>query len=84
MDPASMNSKGPVMVYTGGGTSSAAGEAHLWVCSGKNIGRRFALDKPDMVIGRSSSADIPVVDERVSQQHALVETRDGEHVLRDP
>lgn len=78
-----MNAKGPAVVYTGGGHSSAAGEAHLWVCSGQNIGRRFALDKPDMVIGRSSSADIPVIDERVSQQHAVIETRSEGHHLRD-
>lgn len=78
-----MNSKGPAVVYTEGGQSSAASEAHLWVCSGQNIGRRFALDKPDMVIGRSSSADIPVIDERVSQQHAVIETRDEGHHLRD-
>lgn len=77
-----MTSKGPVMVYTGGG-ARAATEAHLWVCSGKNIGRRFALDKPDMVVGRSSTADIPVVDERVSQQHALISPHGDGHTLRD-
>ena len=78
-----MNSKGPIVVYTGGGQRNSQGEAHLWVCSGKNIGRRFALDKPNMVIGRSSTADIPVVDERVSQQHAVIEQREGVHFLRD-
>ncbi len=70
-------------MHTGDGQPSAAGEAHLWVCSGQNIGRRFALDKPDMVIGRTGSADIPVIDERVSQQHAVIETVDNGHRLRD-
>lgn len=72
-----------MVVHTGDEQPSAAGEAHLWVCSGQNIGRRFALDKPDMVIGRSGSADIPVIDERVSQQHAIIETAPNGHRLRD-
>ncbi|MCB9648540.1 MAG: FHA domain-containing protein [Deltaproteobacteria bacterium] len=78
-----MSSKRPVIVFSQGGQKSVPTEAHLWVCSGKNIGRRFALDKPDLLIGRTSSADVPVVDERVSQQHALIETRDTGHVIRD-
>jgi pSer/pThr/pTyr-binding forkhead associated (FHA) protein/uncharacterized protein involved in exopolysaccharide biosynthesis len=78
-----MSSKRPVFVFSQGGQKNPSTEAHLWVCSGKNIGRRFALDKPDLLIGRSSSADVPVVDERVSQQHALIETRDNGHVIRD-
>ena len=78
-----MSSKRPVFVFSQGGQKPAPTEAHLWVCSGKNIGRRFALDKPDLLIGRSSSADVPVVDDRVSQQHALIEVRDTGHVVRD-
>lgn len=77
-----MNPKGMVILNgTGGG--AAPGEAHLWVCSGKNIGRRFALDRPEQTIGRSASVEIPVIDERVSQQHAKIIAGEGGHYLYD-
>ena len=58
-------------------------EAHLWVCSGENIGRRFELDKPQHLIGRTANIDIPVVDERVSQLHAKVVLQDDGHFVQD-
>ena len=58
-------------------------EAHLWVCSGENIGRRFALDQPEHLIGRTATVDIPVIDERVSQTHAKVVLQDGRHFVED-
>lgn len=79
-------SRRAVIVFSGGGEPEDKGsklEAHLWVCSGPNIGRRFAIDRPRLVIGRSPSVEIPVVDERVSQQHARIEVRDGRHYLLD-
>ncbi|MBK6686426.1 MAG: FHA domain-containing protein [Deltaproteobacteria bacterium] len=79
-------SRKAVIVFSGGGEPEDRGsgvEAHLWVCSGPNIGRRFAIDRPRLVIGRSPAAEIPVVDERVSQQHARIELRDGRHHLLD-
>ncbi len=58
-------------------------EAHMWVCSGENIGRRFALDKAEHLIGRTANIDIPVLDERVSQMHAKVVLQDGRHFVED-
>lgn len=58
-------------------------EAHLWVCSGENIGRRFALDKLEHLIGRTANIDIPVIDERVSQRHARVALQEGRHYVED-
>lgn len=78
----SMNPKG-MAILNGPGQASAPGEAHLWVCSGKNIGRRFALDRQEHTIGRSANVEIPVVDERVSQQHAKIITGQGGHFLYD-
>ena len=75
-----MNSKAMVVR---GNQQDAPVEAHLWVCSGENIGRRFALDKPEHLIGRTSNADIPVLDERVSQNHARVVLQDGRHYVED-
>lgn len=77
-----MNPKG-MAILSGPGQGNAPGEAHLWVCSGKNIGRRFALDRAEHTIGRSAHVEIPVVDERVSQQHAKIVSGPGGHFLYD-
>ncbi len=66
-----------------GDQQGAPMEAHLWVCSGENIGRRFALDKPEHTIGRTADVDIAVLDERVSQRHAKVVMQDGRHFVED-
>ena len=50
---------------------------------GENIGRRFALDKPEHLIGRTANIDVPVIDERVSQMHAKVVLEDGRHFIHD-
>ncbi|MEL7370376.1 MAG: FHA domain-containing protein, partial [Myxococcota bacterium] len=75
-----MNQKAMVMM---GNPQGSPIEAHLWVCSGENIGRRFALDKSEHLIGRTTTADIPVLDERVSQNHAKVVLQDGHHLVED-
>ena len=75
-----MDPKAMVVV---GNQQGAPMEAHLWVCSGENIGRRFALDKPEHMIGRTANVDIPVLDERVSQKHAKVVVQDGRHFVED-
>lgn len=77
-----MNHKA-IVIFDGGSSPGTAGEAHLWVCSGQNIGRRFALDRPEQTIGRSPSVEIPVIDERVSQQHAKIVVNEGRHYLYD-
>lgn len=81
-DRSPMNPKA-MFILTGTGEKAAPVEAHLWVCSGKNIGRRFALDKAEQLIGRSPEIEIPVLDERVSQQHAKIVVRDARHWVLD-
>jgi pSer/pThr/pTyr-binding forkhead associated (FHA) protein len=66
-----------------GGEPGLSLDAHLWVCSGKNVGRRFSLDRAEQLIGRSPDVDILMLDERVSQQHAQIILREGRHWILD-
>lgn len=58
-------------------------EAHLWVCSGKNVGRRYRVDNAPRILGRAHGCDIVVEDERASQRHAQLQLIDGGHVIED-
>jgi diguanylate cyclase (GGDEF)-like protein len=49
------------------------GHAALIVLTGAEIGRDFRLRKNMMVIGRGSSADIRLPDDRASREHARIE-----------
>ena len=55
------------------------------MCSGENIGRRFALDKPEHQIGRSAEIDIPGVwTNACPKRHAkVVLGQDGRHYVED-
>jgi two-component system, cell cycle response regulator len=59
--------------------------AYLIVVAGRtSAGKMFKLDRPEMVIGRSADADIPLDDEGVSRRHAKIVARgDGTLQLVD-
>jgi diguanylate cyclase (GGDEF)-like protein len=58
--------------------------AYLIVVSGTSVGKMFKLQGPEMVIGRSSDADIQLTDEGISRRHAKVNIRaDGTVQLID-
>jgi uncharacterized protein involved in exopolysaccharide biosynthesis len=58
--------------------------AHLWVCTGANVGRVFALDRTEHTIGRAGGGALfEVDDERVSSLHCAILSRSGRHFLRD-
>jgi diguanylate cyclase (GGDEF)-like protein len=54
--------------------------AALVMIYGTDLGRRYSLEKPEMVIGRSSKCDIQVDHESVSRMHAKI-LLDGEAPL---
>ncbi len=60
-----------------------AGEAHLWVCSGKNVGRRYRVAEAHLVMGRAADCDLVVEDERASQRHARIRLVQGAHLVED-
>jgi diguanylate cyclase (GGDEF)-like protein len=50
---------------------------------GQNIGRRYFLNKPELIIGRSDSANIQVDQDSVSRHHCKILTEAGRSRLLD-
>ena len=76
-----MNKK--AMTVRDAGSESNPADAHLWVCSGKNVGRRYRVGEGPRILGRALSCDIVVEDERASQRHAQVQFSGGRHLIED-
>ncbi|MFO0722604.1 MAG: FHA domain-containing protein [Myxococcota bacterium] len=55
----------------------------LKLCSGRGAGQRYTIDARGKVIGRSSTADIPLEDGRASEHHAMVVIREGRCLIYD-
>jgi Ca-activated chloride channel family protein len=58
-------------------------EARLVVLNGDQKGRRFELVQPRIVLGRTSAADIPIEDPKVSRQHLAILGKDGRFLAQD-
>jgi diguanylate cyclase (GGDEF)-like protein len=58
-------------------------EACLVVIYGLDLGKKYNLDQPAMIIGRSSKSDIQVDQESVSRNHAKVINTGKSIILRD-
>ena len=67
------------------GAAAARPSPHpcLVVVYGDELGRKFELDRPTMIIGRSSGADILVDHETVSRAHAELVVDGARVELRD-
>jgi two-component system cell cycle response regulator len=59
------------------GEVAPAGDSCLVVFYGQNIGRRYFLNKPELIIGRSDSANIQVDQDSVSRHHCKILTEAG-------
>ena len=66
-----------------GDRARPSGQACLVVFYGANIGRRYFLDRPEQIIGRSESANIQVDQDSISRQHCKIVNYDGRFVLLD-
>jgi two-component system, cell cycle response regulator len=62
---------------------TSTGTPCLVVFYGKNIGHRHELDKSEVIIGRSDSANLQVDQESVSRQHCKILTLAGRSSLSD-
>lgn len=71
------------MTVRGPEIANGPAEAHLWVCSGKNVGRRYAISEVPHVLGRAVACDIVVEDDRASQRHARVQFAQNQHFIED-
>jgi two-component system cell cycle response regulator len=70
--------EGKTVVFGGGAPASGeTGTPCLVVYYGPNLGRRHALDRPEVVVGRSDSATIQVDHESVSREHARILVQGG-------
>ena len=71
-------SKGAAEMAKAGG-----GNACLVVIYGMELGKRYALDRPHIILGRSSKCDVQVDQEAVSRNHAKIITTGKTIILRD-
>ena len=55
----------------------------LLVCMGANVGHRYSLAEPEVVIGRSTRCDIQLNDDRVSSRHAELVRRGSRYRIYD-
>jgi len=61
----------------------AAKEACLVVIYGLDLGRKYNLTRPQIIVGRSSKADIQIDQESVSRNHCKIINTGGAILLRD-
>jgi diguanylate cyclase (GGDEF)-like protein len=61
----------------------SVGETCLVSVYGPNLGRRWSLDREEIVIGREGNCDVPVPIETVSRRHCRLRRRGGEILLTD-
>jgi uncharacterized protein involved in exopolysaccharide biosynthesis len=59
------------------------GGSFLLVVAGESAGKLFPLNKPELVIGRSPSADIRINEKAVSHNHARLSMDNGACTVRD-
>jgi len=60
-----------------------AQNAYLVVMAGSNVGEMYKLDKEQLVIGRGDKADLRLLDDGISRDHARVVKDGAEMVLED-
>jgi diguanylate cyclase (GGDEF)-like protein len=71
---------------TAGAPDAPAGtgeNAYLVVMAGSNLGEMYKLDKARLVIGRGDNADLRLVDDGISRDHAQIINENGRMILED-
>ena len=58
-------------------------DACLVVTYGAELGRRYVLDRPEMVIGRSRGCDILLEQDSTSRRHAVIRFSAGRYMVQD-
>ncbi len=69
--PAMAKTKTVVTIISKISDRPAGRHAALVVIYGLDLGRKYDLDKPTIVIGRSSKSDIQIDQESISRSHAI-------------
>ncbi len=55
----------------------------LTITDGKDIGREFTFDQPEVSIGRTNENDVVLVDAGVSRRHAVIRAQGGKFFVQD-
>jgi diguanylate cyclase (GGDEF)-like protein len=71
----------PIQVATTGQQARKA--LALTAMAGRSVGKAFALDRPELVIGRADDAQVVVQDEGVSRRHAALARTGDQYQLTD-
>jgi diguanylate cyclase (GGDEF)-like protein len=61
----------------------AQNDAYLVVMAGSNVGEMYKLEKAQLVIGRGDKADLRLVDDGISRDHARIVKEGEQMVLED-
>ena len=77
LDDTTRTSQGPA-AQTGEGQN-----AYLVVMAGSNVGEMYKLDKGQLIIGRGDKADLRLLDDGISRDHARIVKDGAEFVLED-
>jgi two-component system cell cycle response regulator len=56
---------------------------HLIVLAGTNVGEMYALDGPEVVVGRGDTATIRLQDDSISRKHAIIRIAGGDVRVED-
>jgi diguanylate cyclase (GGDEF)-like protein len=68
---------------SGGELESGRDRAYVLVLAGKNVGEMHRVEGTEMVLGRSSSAEVVLLDDGVSRRHARILQVGGDILLED-
>jgi diguanylate cyclase (GGDEF)-like protein len=61
----------------------AQNDAYLVVMAGSNLGEMYKLDKDQIVLGRGDKADLKLLDDGISRDHARIVKEGGRLVIED-
>ena len=71
------------LVAIDGGRAAAGGESCLVEIYGPELGRKIAVDRAELVVGRDPDCGVPLPIDTVSRRHARISTRGGSTFLCD-
>jgi pSer/pThr/pTyr-binding forkhead associated (FHA) protein len=64
-------------------TEGQSAAAYLVVLSGSSVGEMYRLDKERVVLGRGDKADLRLIDDGISREHARIVRDGGQMFLED-
>ncbi|MDJ0865424.1 MAG: GGDEF domain-containing protein [Myxococcota bacterium] len=83
MDPSERDTLKMRMLPPDEETAAAAGDACLVVIYGPSLGRKLALDRSEIQIGRDARCDLVIPLETVSRRHCRIAQTEGRPALQD-